>query len=266
MPRPLGPDPTSYAAISNETSRSRRSCFARNRAAAPVEPDVGPFLHGAARYPATSAEVQHPVAPKKATPRGCDRFRGFEPRRHRGRRRASAGAQSELGRHASGPAGQVGRASDGQARLRGAQLRVAGPNASLANARSIIAGSDSAGIAAPIGGQRGNRRTYWRTARESPHLLAAQPGASPASGSNPRPSAWQADPERALFPLYPCISVTSATSPHRRPSPVSSLFVGVLAPNWHRDAVSRIGSRGDCAAWVGCGSRISRRSDGGARR
>ena len=166
MSRPLGPDPTSYAAISNETSRSRRSCFARNRAAAPVEPDVGPFLHGAARYPATSAEVQHPVAPKKATPRGCDRFRGFEPRRHRGRRRASAGAQSELGRHASGPAGQVGRASDGQARLRGAQLRVAGPNASLANARSIIAGSDSAGIAAPIGGQRGNRRTYWRHSPE----------------------------------------------------------------------------------------------------
>jgi hypothetical protein len=31
---------------------------------------VGPFLHGAARYPATWVEVQHPVAPKKATPRG----------------------------------------------------------------------------------------------------------------------------------------------------------------------------------------------------
>jgi hypothetical protein len=31
---------------------------------------VGPFLHGAARYPATSAEVQHPVAPKKGNTQG----------------------------------------------------------------------------------------------------------------------------------------------------------------------------------------------------
>ena len=116
--------------------------------------------------------------PKKGNTQGCDRFRGFEPRLHRGRRRASAGAQSELGRHASGPAGQVGRAYEGQARLRGAQLRVAGPNASLGNARSITSQA--------------------RTARESPHLLAAQPGASPASGSNGRPSAWQTDTDCAL--------------------------------------------------------------------
>src|SRR3954469_5951947 len=42
------PIPTSCAAIANETSRSRRSCFARNRPAALCNPHVGSFLHGAA--------------------------------------------------------------------------------------------------------------------------------------------------------------------------------------------------------------------------
>jgi hypothetical protein len=31
---------------------------------------AGPFLHGAARYPAASAEAQHPVAPKKGNTQG----------------------------------------------------------------------------------------------------------------------------------------------------------------------------------------------------
>ena len=38
------------------------------------------------------------------------------------------------------------------------------------------------------------------------------------------------------YPLYPCISRTPAPPTHRRPSPVSSLLAGVLAPNRHRDA------------------------------
>jgi hypothetical protein len=136
-------------------------------------PHVGPFVHGAARYPATSAEGQHRSRPKKATPHpgGVIDFVASNPGSTAGdvaRARGSIGTWSRRV-WPSWPSRESLRRPS--AATRRPTLR-SWSNASLGSARSIIAGSDSAG---------------------SPHLLAAQPGASPASGSNGRPCAWQAD-------------------------------------------------------------------------
>src|SRR5512133_3437798 len=95
--------------------------------------------------------------------------------------------------------------------------------------------ADPPGIAEAkrLAGQR-SIKSQVRT-RGNPRLRAPQPGTSLTRGSNPRPSAWQADPERTLLIAYPCISAISVPW-RRRLSPGSSFFAGVLAPIRHRDA------------------------------
>jgi hypothetical protein len=149
MSRPLGPDSD---LVCSDLERKRLDHDAAASRETGRRPRWNPFLHGAARYPAASAEAQHPVAPKKGQhPGGVIDFVASNPGSTAGDvARARGLDQNSVATRLVQLA--KSRAYEGQARLCGAQLRVAGPNASLGNARSIIAGSDRAGIAAPIGG------------------------------------------------------------------------------------------------------------------
>jgi len=70
MSRPLGPDSDLVCSDLKRNVSITTQLLREKPGGGPLwNPHVGPFLHGAARYPATSAEAQHPVAPKKATPR-----------------------------------------------------------------------------------------------------------------------------------------------------------------------------------------------------